>query len=239
MNRAVLAFIFLLPILAAQPTLVEADATGPDFFAVVDVSSDDALNMRIGSSADFPKIGELPHDADGIANLGCIGGMTFAEWSDASEEEREAARFKRWCLVGYDRLVGWSSGRYLTEGTHTDGFRAGQTLSSLKGSEWRATWIGARLVDGEMVVRFGSDGRFGGSGGCNQLLGSFQQDRDMISVGQIATTRKLCAQDVMETEAEFIELLESATRVSAHHLVMVLLSSDSEILAQFARTDWD
>ncbi|SDJ82848.1 META domain-containing protein [Aliiruegeria lutimaris] len=239
MNRTVLAFILLLPILAAQPTLVEADATGPDYLAVVDVSSDETLNMRVGPSADFPKIGELPHDADGVANLGCIGGLTFADWSEASEEEREASSFKRWCLVGYDRLVGWSSGRFLTEGTHTDRFRAGQALSDMQGSVWRATWIGGRPVDDELIVRFGSDGRFGGSGGCNQLMGSFQQDRDTISVGQIATTRSLCAQDVMETEAEFIELLESAARVSAHHLVMVLLSSDSEILSQFARTDWD
>ncbi|PRY21262.1 hypothetical protein CLV78_110137 [Aliiruegeria haliotis] len=43
----------------------------------------------------------------------------------------------------------------------------------------------------------------------------------------------------MQAEAAFIGLLESAVLVSAHHLVMVLLNEEYEILAQVARTDWD
>ena len=239
MNNWVLPVLVLASFLTLLANTVHADADGPDYFSVINVASDDILNMRTGPAASYPKTGELRHDADGIANLGCIGGMALAEWLDASEKEREADLFKEWCLVGHDRLVGWSSGRYLTEGTHLDGFRAGQVLPDLQGSEWRATRIGTRPVDRELIVRFESDGRFGGSSGCNRMMGSYVRDRDEVSIGPIATTRKLCADDVMEAEAQFVSLLKRAELVSAHHLVLVLLATDSEILAQFARTDWD
>ncbi|WP_068317506.1 META domain-containing protein [Aliiruegeria sabulilitoris] len=239
MNRLTVLLLLLVPLLTAVSDRVRADADGPDYFSVIDVAPDDTLNMRPGPSAHYPKIGELPHDADGVANLGCIGGLTFEEWLDASEEAREANQSKVWCLVGYDREVGWVPSRYLTEGTHTDGFRAGDVLANLPGSEWRATRTDKGSVDGEWTVRFGSDGRLSGNGGCNQLVGSFERNWDEITIGPIASTRKLCAEHIMKTESKFIEMLEKAAFVSAHHLILVLLSADSEILAQLARTDWD
>ncbi|PRY21261.1 META domain-containing protein [Aliiruegeria haliotis] len=182
--------LLFVPLVVAFVGPVKSDADGPDNFSVIDVAADDVLNLRTGPSAEHPQIGELPHDAGGVANLGCIGGLTFEEWSEASNEVREAGLSKEWCLVGFDRLVGWSSGRYLGEGSYEDGFRAGAILCDLQGSEWRATGIGERPVDEELIVRFGSDGRLGGSGGCSQMTGSFERDRDEISIGPIATTRK-------------------------------------------------
>ncbi len=71
-----------------------SEASGPDFYRVVDVASDDVLNMRLGPSTDNPAIYKLPYNADGIANLGCTGGLSLEEWTEATQEERKASETK-------------------------------------------------------------------------------------------------------------------------------------------------
>jgi hypothetical protein len=94
-----------------------AEADGPDFFRVVGVSPDDVLNIREEPSAASHKIGAIPPDGDGIRNLGCEGGLSFAEWEAASEAEREAGIRRRWCRISFEGVTGWVAGRYLGEGS--------------------------------------------------------------------------------------------------------------------------
>lgn len=105
----------ILMIAAPAPSL--ADASGPDFFRVVDVAADDVLNIRAAASASSDKIGSIPHDADGIRNMGCEGGMSYAQWAQASKAEREAASHRRWCRISYKGVEGWAAGRFLGEGS--------------------------------------------------------------------------------------------------------------------------
>ncbi|MBK0329096.1 MliC family protein [Rhodobacteraceae bacterium F11138] len=105
----------VLALLAPAPLV--ADADGPDFFGVTGVSDDDVLNIRSGPGGSHEKIGQIPFDGDGIRNLGCEGGLSFAEWAEASEAERGAASRRRWCQVRYRGVQGWVAGRYLTEGS--------------------------------------------------------------------------------------------------------------------------
>ena len=78
-----------------------AEADGPDFFRIKDVAADDVLNIRTGPGASHDKIGSIPPTADGIRNLGCQGGLSYAEWAEASQAERDAAAKRRWChLLG-------------------------------------------------------------------------------------------------------------------------------------------
>lgn len=98
------------------PAAVLAEADGPDFFRVTGVMTNDVLNIREASSASSRKVGEIPHDGDGIRNLGCEGGLTYARWSDATKAEREAAAKRRWCRISYNGAEGWAAGRFLAEG---------------------------------------------------------------------------------------------------------------------------
>ena len=93
-----------------------ADADGPDYYRVVGVKPGSVLNFRSEPSVTAAKIGSIPHNADGIKNLGCKGGLSFDEWERATPERRAAARFERWCKVTYGNLSGWVAGWLITEG---------------------------------------------------------------------------------------------------------------------------
>lgn len=95
-------------------TIATADG-GPDYYAVTGVAADSVLNIRAEPSAKSRKIGEIPHSARGLRNLGCTGVPSFAEWSKMSETERRRAGRDRWCRVRYQGIVGWVAGRYLME----------------------------------------------------------------------------------------------------------------------------
>ena len=216
-----------------------AEASGPDFYRVFDVAPNDVLNMRTGPSARYPKVGELPFDANGLANLGCIGGLTLAQWAQATAEERAASRHRRWCLIGFERRIAWVAGRYLAEGGPPDGFNSGSALRRLAGSEWRVAQLGATTVEAESFVTFRSEGRLSGHGGCNRLTGSYKQDGGALSIGPVAMTRMNCEQGIMDVEQAFVAALEASSRFVARHLVLGLLDDKNEIVAQFRRMDFD
>ena len=72
--------------------------------------------MRAGPGRDHAAIGSLAHDADGVRNLGCEGGLSVAEWQEARPAEREARGKQRWgrneqggtsgCAAGGQRAAG-------------------------------------------------------------------------------------------------------------------------------------
>ncbi len=229
--------LFAVMALAGGDALSEA--SGPDFYRVVDVASDDTLNMRLGPSTEYLVIAELPHTADGVANLGCTGGLSLEEWTEASEKERRASKDSRWCLVGYDRTLGWVAARLLGEGASPDQFRAGAPISSLQGSEWRATWLADERMDYEVTIAFKSGGEVIGNAGCNMFKGTYTEERGLVEIGPLAATRKACPADLMDAEVAYLRGLQNATSRKARHLVLVLLDAQSVIVAQFARTDWD
>jgi len=104
-----------------------ATADGPDYWGVRDVAENDVLNMR--SSPDFksPKVGEIPHDATCIRNMGCRGGLTYEEFTTLSEEQKQQLlkQRPRWCRVNYDGTTAWVAGRYLKEAACEDRHSAG------------------------------------------------------------------------------------------------------------------
>jgi heat shock protein HslJ len=88
----------------------------------------------------------------------------------------------------------------------------------LTGVKWEVTGYnnGRQAVVGPLVgtrlnITF-KDGKVSGSGGCNSFHGPFKVDGNALSIGPLATTRKLCpAEDVMAQEREFIAALQTAT----------------------------
>lgn len=112
-----LILLKLVLLLYSHTLLAEAD--GPDYWQVRDVEKNDVLNIR--SNADFkaPKIGEIPHDARCIKNMGCKGGLTYDEFTTLSDSEKQQIikQRPRWCRVSYQGTAGWVAGRYLREGS--------------------------------------------------------------------------------------------------------------------------
>ncbi len=111
-----LVFALLLGVLLAPIAEARAEASGPDYWAVVGVPTGDTLNIHVRSSARSKTIGAIPYDATGLKNLGCTGGPTFQQWSRMGEAERARAARARWCRIDYGGTRGWVAGRFLKEG---------------------------------------------------------------------------------------------------------------------------
>ncbi|WP_320172049.1 META domain-containing protein [Maridesulfovibrio sp.] len=70
---------------------------------------------------------------------------------------------------------------------------------------------GHGLVDfAHIWVRFDSDGKIYGSGGCNSFRGHYSIENKEFRTGPLAMTRKACSGSLAAQEFEFMEALESA-----------------------------
>ncbi|CCG40766.1 SH3 domain-containing protein [Magnetospirillum molischianum] len=109
--------IFFL--LVAGEALATAD--GPDHYRVQSIAEGEALEMRTTPNQDAPRVNRIPANATCLRNLGCQGGMSFAEFSTLSEDEklRRGAENPRWCKVEYQKTIGWVEGRFLAEAACT------------------------------------------------------------------------------------------------------------------------
>ena len=109
---------YLIAVLLAFFTgQVLAEADGPDFYKVRDVSAGDTLNIRAEPRPDAAQLGEIPPDGNCIRNLGCQGGLTFQEFTTLTQEQqaRRLLENPRWCRIEYRGITGWVAGRYLAE----------------------------------------------------------------------------------------------------------------------------
>jgi heat shock protein HslJ len=62
------------------------------------------------------------------------------------------------------------------------------------------------------VTLDGADGRAYGNGGCNHWFAPYSLEGDKLSFGKIGSTRKLCAEALMEQEQRFFKALETVQR---------------------------
>ncbi len=117
MKRAAVALLSCLVLITTSIAFAEAD--GPDHWQVTGVEEEDVLNVREEPDPHSKKVGEIPPDGTCIKNLGCVGGLTFEEFTTLSDEEKKKIERERprWCKVEYQGTVGWVAGRYLAEGT--------------------------------------------------------------------------------------------------------------------------
>lgn len=214
-------------------TAVIAEASGPDFFRVVGVERGDVLNVRAGPNVSEDKVGELAPDADGIRNLGCTGGLSFAEWEKASEAERAASEKTRWCRIAYAGIEGWAAGRYLAEGSSPTA-----ATSASAPELWKILTIGDLPVEGEPEIGFESDGSFFGATGCNRFQGQVSFDGNRLIVqGPIAMTRMACPTGPLdEQERAILAILESGPSVQFNPIdgEMLLVGAEPSQSARLA-----
>ena len=67
---------------------------------------------------------------------------------------------------------------------------------------YRVEWIGERpLIDRSyLTVTLGEDNRAYGNAGCNHWFGSYELDGQRLRFSNLGSTRKMCAEEIMEQE---------------------------------------
>jgi len=138
-----------------------------------------------------------------------------------------------------------------TAGTSTPGATVGLTGVSWSLDSYLAVNNGTlipALPGTEVSARFDSDGKVVGSAGCNEYGGDYQLNETALSVSSLVQTQKLCEkpEGIMEQEARFLELLDSAAgyRVENDRLEITDISGATvlafvkEAPADLAGTSW-
>lgn len=99
-----------------------------------------------------------------------------------------------------------------------------QTESSTAGgrltnTQWRLASFSAAgtespVIEGATItLKFGADGRAGGSGGCNSYSGEYRERGDSLSFSKIMSTKRACLeQSANQQEQQYFAALESASK---------------------------
>jgi len=115
------------------------------------------------------------------------------------------------------------------------------SASQLAGSEWRPTEIDNIEVpaDSEMFVRFDSDDKVIGHGGCNRFFGSYKIAGDRIEIGPLGATRMACPEPIMEREVRFLQALGNARQFVRERINLSLTDSAGNSVLRLLQTDAD
>ena len=91
---------------------------------------------------------------------------------------------------------------------------AATTPPVLKGTVWQVEDIDSRGIVDRSVITMGftEGGRILGSTGCNRYLGAATVAGDVLSLGDIGSTRRACVPTLMSQEQRFLNALNDAAR---------------------------
>ncbi len=118
-----------------------------------------------------------------------------------------------------------------------------QPTPELAGSAWRLISFNnseggmeSNQASEKITLSFGEDGKVSGNAGCNNFSGSYTVEGDALSIGPLATTRKMCAQPqgVMQTEQAFLKDLGDAATFSIMGKTLTIYGKDGGKLLIFA-----
>jgi heat shock protein HslJ len=109
---------------------------------------------------------------------------------------------------------------------------------SLENTHWNLVTLSDRPVSAgslqkeAYIVLDSEKHRVSGSGGCNQLTGTFELKGNQLKFGQMAGTRMACPEG-MDTEQAFLTSLGQVTTWKITGQSLELFDSDGKVLAQF------
>ncbi len=113
----------------------------------------------------------------------------------------------------------------------------GDGRTSLDGSSWTLVeGAGISIPDGVTMTIGFEGGRASGTGGCNRFTGSYEEDGESVSLGQVASTRMACLDDVMSAETAYLSALESVSSSSASEGELVLSDGSGGELLRYEST---
>lgn len=113
--------------------------------------------------------------------------------------------------------------------------------ASLAGTEWKPLRMGdvAMPSDSSAYLQFRSKGRLTGFSGCNRLMAQYSVVADIVFVGPVGATRKLCAESVMAREAALAAALEQARTYRRQTTELVFFDAAGRPILELRQTDWD
>ncbi len=103
----------------------------------------------------------------------------------------------------------------------------------MSGIEWRASDLnGVPVIPGSTVtLRLGDGQTVSGSAGCNSFSGQYRtMSKEGIRFSALTTTRKACADDVMDQERRFLSILQSVEGYSFYSDGLSLISPDGRAI---------
>ncbi len=183
-----------------------------------------------------------PYTRSGAAlQFGERGGMTMMACPPETMKQAEAFMGALKAVRGY-RVDGNRLELLGADGAVLASFTA--QSQSLAGTSWIATGhnngrqaVVSTLNGTQLTLQFGTDGRYGGSAGCNAFNGTYTQQANRVTLGPARATRKFCAEPkgVMEQEAAFLKALETAATARFEADRLELRTADGAIAATLSR----
>jgi heat shock protein HslJ len=73
--------------------------------------------------------------------------------------------------------------------------------------------------------------------GCNTYFGPVEVDRNEVAIGPLSSTRKACAEDIIEQEGYYLTALESAATVDVEGDEMTVYDGNREIVLTFINVE--
>jgi heat shock protein HslJ len=113
--------------------------------------------------------------------------------------------------------------------------------TQLVGSQWRPVRIGPTSVpnDARAFIRFETEGRLVGHGGCNRFFGTYQTTDGGIVFDRLGATRMACPKPVMDTEKALFAALEQARNLVRSGSELRLFDANGNELALLIQSDRD
>lgn len=110
----------------------------------------------------------------------------------------------------------------------------GAPADLLTATPWRITEIDGAPVMAEVLLelRFDTQGKATGQGGCNGWLASYQLTGEGLVIGPVGATRMACAPALMDQEARLFDALARVTRFDmTDEGALVLLAGDARVIS--------
>jgi heat shock protein HslJ len=144
-------------------------------------------------------------------------------------------------VAALDAVSRFSVGDVLSltgSGTPLNFSRAAAPAVSLTGTEWDLKAVGADASVASVVTRatllLADDGTASGSAGCNTFHGTYHTSGNALTFGPLATTRKLCEDDVMSLEHAYLTALGKAATYSISGTVLTIDDASGKQFLQYS-----
>jgi heat shock protein HslJ len=251
-----LGSFLVLPLLAASLAACSSSAGGTDPSALtgsvwhLSAESMSALVPSVPSGAEITiefKNGEVSGTSacnvyGASYTAGSDGSMRFGSFrSTLMVCDPALDALERAYLAALDAVSRFSVGDVLSltgSGTPLTFSTASSPSVSLVGTDWDLRAVGADESVSSVVTSatllLADDGTASGSAGCNTFHGTYQTSGNALTFGPLATTRKLCEDDVMSLEHAYLTALGNAATYSITGTVLAIDDASGKLLLEFS-----
>lgn len=115
LQSALFAAVAITTAIASIAARAEIDGHGPDAWRVSGVSTNDALNARMGPGTNYPVIETFAYNERGMQQITCVPYYTPAHYERMTQAQIDALP-QRWCLMRNAEMskAGWVAQRFIT-----------------------------------------------------------------------------------------------------------------------------